>query len=195
MAAAPCRAVSGDSVTALTLDFDQIYRDHFAFVWRTLRRLGVRPAGLDDAAQEVFLVVHRRLEDFDGRVALRSWLFGIAHRIALAQRRSARRTDAEPLPVELRGGARTPHDQAIASEAVQFLDSFLETLGDAQRSVFILVEFEQMSVPEIASALGVKLNTVYSRLRLAREAFRRAVARRDQGDVAPANGTKGQHDE
>jgi RNA polymerase sigma-70 factor (ECF subfamily) len=177
-----------------TLDFEQIYRDHFAFVWRTLRRLGVRESALDDAAQEVFLVVHRRLDDFDGRVALRSWLFGVAHRTALAQRRTARKADAEPLPTELRARAGTPHDRAVASEAVEFLDAFLDTLGDQQRSVFILVELEQMSVPEIAAALGVKLNTVYSRLRLARGAFRRAVERRNRGDQVPTDATKGHDD-
>ena len=181
-------------MTGLVLDFERVYRDHFAFVWRTLLRLGVREAGLDDAAQEVFLVVHRRLADFDGRVALRSWLFGIAYRTALAHRRSVRKTDAEPLPADLGGSGCTPHDQVVASEAVQFLDAFLETLGDAQRSVFILVELEQMSVPEIATALGVKLNTVYSRLRLARAAFRRAVERRHQEDAPPDNQVKGNED-
>jgi RNA polymerase sigma-70 factor (ECF subfamily) len=94
---------------------------------------------------------------------------------------------------ELGTNARTPHDQAVASEAVRFLEAFLDTLGDAQRSVFILAELEQMSAPEIADALDVKLNTVYSRLRLARAAFRDAVARRERATAAPSGAKGNQH--
>lgn len=161
------------------VDFDTVYREHFPFVWRSLRRQGVPPPALDDAAQEVFVVVHRRLADFDGRVGVRSWLFGIAHMIAFAHRRTARKHGAcLPLPEEVGNRQPTPHDEAVKGELVRFLEAFLESLGDAQRAVFILAELEQMSAPEIGDALGVKVNTVYSRLRLARDAFRAAVARR-----------------
>ena len=172
----------GRSCLVGELDFELVYRDHFPFVWRSLRRLGVREAQLDDATQEVFLVVHHRLGDFDGRVPIRSWLFGIARLTSLSYRRRVRKTAADPLPSELGATAATPHDQAETSEAVRFLDAFLETLGEAQRLVFILAELEQMHASEIADTLGVKVNTVYSRLRLARAAFRRAVARRERSE-------------
>lgn len=161
------------------LDFDAVYRGHFAFVWRSLRRLGLARSQLDDATQEVFLVVHRRLEDFDGRVALRSWLFGIAYKTCLSHRRAARhRSEFELLSNEHASFVSDPLQNAENAEDVQFLEAFLESLEDAQRSVFILAELEQMSAPEIEGALNMKLNTVYSRLRLARAAFRNAVERR-----------------
>ena len=157
-------------------DFERTYREHFAFVWRSLRRLGVPVEHLDDAAQEVFLVVHRRLGDFDGRVGIRSWLFGISHKVSLGHRRASRHLHAVgPLGDELPATTADPHRRAEVREAVRFLEAFLATLADSQRSVFVLAELEQMSAPEIADALSMKLNTVYSRLRLARAAFRAAV--------------------
>jgi RNA polymerase sigma-70 factor (ECF subfamily) len=158
------------------LDFETVYRDQFAFVWRSLRRLGVAGGELDDAAQEVFLVVHRRLNDFDHRVALRSWLFGIAHKIYLRHRRMTRRRgEFDLLSNDLASDAKTPQERTENGEALRFLERFLASLEDSQRSVFILAELEQMTAPEIEDALGVRLNTVYSRLRLARAAFRNAV--------------------
>jgi RNA polymerase sigma-70 factor (ECF subfamily) len=163
----------------VALDFDAVYRDHFAFVWRSLRRLGLARSQLDDATQEVFLVVHRRLDDFDGRVALRSWLFGIAHKVSLSHRRATRhRSEFELLSNEHASFASDPLRNAENGQDVQFLEQFLDGLENAQRSVFILAELEQMSAPEIEGALNMKLNTVYSRLRLARAAFRNAVERR-----------------
>lgn len=158
------------------LDFETVYRDNFAFVWRSLRRLGVAGGELDDAAQEVFLVVHRRLEDFDHRVALRSWLFGIAHKIHLSHRRKTRRGgEHDLLSNDLAADSNSPQEHAENGEDLRFLERFLASIEDPQRSVFILAELEQMSAPEIEDALGMKLNTVYSRLRLARAAFRNAV--------------------
>jgi len=79
--------------------FAQIYEEYFAFVWRSLRALGVSRSALDDATQDVFVVVHRRLSDFEGRSSLKTWLFGIACRVAANHRRSRERTSHEGVEV------------------------------------------------------------------------------------------------
>ena len=160
-------------------ELDRAYKEHFAFVWRSLARLGVPAAALDDATQDVFIVALRRASEFGKRSSYRTWLFGIAANIAREQRRSAQRAQHhEPLDEALSSRAPSPLEQASDAQALRFVESFLATLEDAQREVFILAELEQMPSPEIAEAVGAKLNTVYSRLRLAREAFARMVAQR-----------------
>ncbi len=163
-------------------ELDRAYKEHFAFVWRSLARLGVPAAALDDATQDVFIVALRRASEFGQRSSYRTWLFGIAANVAREQRRGAQRAQQhEPLEEALSSrasGAPNPLEQASNAQALRFVEGFLATLEDAQREVFILAELEQMPSPEIAEAVGAKLNTVYSRLRLAREAFARMVAQR-----------------
>lgn len=164
---------------ASILGFDDLYEAHFDFVWRSVRRLGVPESGLDDAVQDVFLVVHRRLGDFEGRSKIETWIFGIALRVARDHRRTlARRGEQAPLEEEPADpGASRPDDAAARSEALEVLDRFLDRLDDDKRAVFILAELEEMTAPEIAEALSVNVNTVYSRLRAARKAFDEAVKR------------------
>src|SRR6188768_1503057 len=104
--------------------FDSAYEEHFTFVWRCLRSLGVTRAQLDDAAQEVFLVVHRRLDTFEGSSSLRGWLFGIVRHVAFNQRRTMKRraSRCEPLDGNLRSSAPGPHESAEDSEAAAFLE-------------------------------------------------------------------------
>jgi RNA polymerase sigma-70 factor (ECF subfamily) len=161
---------------ALTLA--EVYEAHFDFVWRSARRLGIASLHLDDVVQEVFLVVHRRLAEFEGRSSLKTWLFGITRRVVRDHRRSARRKPAEPL------GAIEPADLDAAADArmtkdeeARLLHAMLDELDEEKREVFVLAELEQMSGPEIADALDVNLNTVYARLRAARAAFESAVVR------------------
>lgn len=156
--------------------FDALFRDHFGFVYQNLRRLGVPPGSVEDAVQEVFLVVLRRQ---DAPVTtIRGWLFGIARKIAWRHRRSAGRQHrlAEALAEETRPALDGVH--AVAErEAAGLLERFLGRLDDDKRAVFLLAEIEQMTAPEIARALAVKENTVYSRLRAARQEFDRTFAR------------------
>lgn len=161
---------------AVTLDC--IYREHFRSVWRLLRRLGVAEAQLDDAAQDVFLVVQRRLDDFDGAAPVRAWVFAIAVRVASEFRRRASRWKAEPLGEERACGAPGPAHLTELQESLRLLHDVLGELDDARREVFVLSELEQLRAPEIASVLGVNLNTIYSRLRSARQHFDAALARR-----------------
>lgn len=160
-------------------EFASLYHRNHGFVWRVLRRLGVPPAALDDATQEVFVVVHRRRHDLREDASIRSWLFGIARRVAAdAHRGKARRDrkhDALPPPAD----APPLDDELARSEAAEFVRAFLERLDEGHRMVFALSDIEGMTGPEIAEALDLKLNTVYSRLRKARLDFERAVARRE----------------
>ena len=159
----------------------RIYDQHAAFVWRTVRLLGVPAAACDDAVQEVFLVVHRRLREFEGRASVRTWLYAIARGVALNLRRQSRRREQR----ETRAGdieppaAPGPHELVERAEAGRLLVELVATLDPDKRDVFVLVEVEQVPVPEVARLLDLPLNTAYSRLRAARLAFERAlVARR-----------------
>ncbi|HEU4407494.1 MAG TPA: sigma-70 family RNA polymerase sigma factor [Polyangiaceae bacterium] len=157
--------------------FELVYNDYFDFVWRSLRRLGVAESSVEDALQDVFVVVHRRLDEFGGRSSLKTWLFGIALRVTHDHRRRVRRKGGhEPLDEAVADPAPGPQERAANAEMIGLLDRALDALDDDRRAVFVLAELEQMSAPEIAEALGVKLNTVYSRLRLARQDFERAFA-------------------
>ena len=164
---------------------EQIYDEYFGFVWRNLRRLGVPEATLDDAAQDVFLVVFRRWGDFEGRSSVRTWLFGIVLRVARDQRKQAQRRRRRLVFLDELADNQAPKTpdalgpDALATqhEATRLLHSLLEQLEASRRAVFILVELEQMSVPEAAESLGWKLNTAYARLRAARQTFEAALAR------------------
>jgi RNA polymerase sigma-70 factor (ECF subfamily) len=160
--------------------FDELYDRHFDFVWRSLRRLGVSPSDLHDVAQEVFLVVHRRLPDFEARSKVTTWLFSICFHAARDRRRRAhvRREVLDATAAE--DVADTSADASSLLERRDDLELFEAALASMdldQRAVFTLFELESVSGPEVADALAIPLATAYSRLRLAREAFRRAVAR------------------
>jgi RNA polymerase sigma-70 factor (ECF subfamily) len=160
------------------LTFDEVYESYFDYVWRCARRLGVAPAQLDDAAQDVFVVVHRRLPEFEGRSSLRTWIFGIVLRVARDYRRTTRRKGAlEALGEEQVDPGTGPLDSAMTAEALRTVLAALSRLDDEKREAFVLAELEQMSGPEIAEVLGIPLNTVYSRLRAARLSFEGAIAK------------------
>ena len=164
------------------LDFDVVYEEQMEFVWRTVRRMGVRTADVDDVVQEVFVIVHRRLAEFEGRAKLKTWVFRILvhlvrHYFRTHQRKPGDRateaaTDMQTLTTE--------HDPTVALErveALRILDRLLAQLDEDKREVFVLAEVEQMSVPEIAEILEANINTVGSRLRAARQEFEKALLR------------------
>ena len=166
--------------------FESLYDAYFPYIWRSVQRLGIPLSQADDVVQEVFIVVHRKLPEFEGRSTPKTWLYGIALRVARAHRTKARRSD-EPIGTEVERmrapGSTHPDEIAENAEAARLVDALLEGLEYDQREVFVLAELEELSAPEIAEALGAKLNTVYSRLRLARAAFAEAASRwraRDQ---------------
>lgn len=154
----------------------EVYGEHHDFIWRSLRRLGVAAADVEDAVHDAFLVVARKLPEFEGRASLRTWLFAIAMRIAQSRRRDRQREVDHMHRYEsvVSGGTEDPWARRDSRVT---LHQLLDTLEEEQRVVFIMIELESMTAPEIAAALELKVPTVYSRLRLAREAMRRAVAR------------------
>lgn len=158
--------------------FAEVYETHFDFVWRSARRLGVPEANVDDVVQDVFVTVYRRLSHFEGRSQLKTWIFGILRHTVRDMRRSMRRKPSEPLAHEPEDAHNeTPLDAAARGEGQRMLHAVLDTLEEDQREVFVLSELEQLSAPEIASALDVNVNTVYSRLRAARQSFDTALKR------------------
>lgn len=161
------------------LSFEDVYHAHFRFVWRSAKRLGVREAALDDVVQEVFVVVHRRLAEFEGRSTITTWLFGITLRVVRDHRRSARRRDGatEVDPDSLRAEGRDPAERAEKAQAVRQLHLLLDELNDERREIFVMAELEQMIMPDIAETLGVNVNTAYARLRAARQEFEQALVR------------------
>lgn len=171
--------------TGQGVDLVALYEENFALIWRSVRRLGVDPCSVEDAVQDVFLVAHRRLADFEGRSSVKTWLFGIALRVARDYRRAARRKrshgivpedEAETSSVEDTRGP-SPLESASRAEAARRLHAILGELDEDKRAVFILAELEQMSAPEIADAVQANINTVYTRLRAARREFNEAIAR------------------
>lgn len=169
--------VAGAHPLAPSLDFDAFYEAHVDFVWRVARRLGVPSDRVDDAVQDVFVVVHRRMAELDPRVPLRAWLFRVVQNVAREHRRKARRGDCAPLPEDLADGGSDPERSALRGEEIALVDRLVRALPEERRAVFILAECEQMTAPEIAEALEVNLNTVYTRLRLARADFEAALTR------------------
>jgi RNA polymerase sigma-70 factor (ECF subfamily) len=174
----PARPVEPGPLPKPALALGDVYEAHFDFVWRSLRRLGVPDAQLEDAVHDVFLVAHRRLADFEGRSSLKTWLFAIALRVSQNVRRSLSRRASELLDEELTSEAQAaPDEQAERSRAVKLGARLLDELDAEKRAVFILSELEQLPAAEISDMLKVPLFTVYSRLRAARRAFEAALAR------------------
>jgi RNA polymerase sigma-70 factor (ECF subfamily) len=159
--------------------FAEIYDAHVDSLWRSARALGIPEHAIDDVIQDVFVVVHRRLSSFEGRSQLRTWLTKILVRVVGTHRRRHRRKGGhDELPEEVRDEREDgPHEETARREAVRLLEQILDGLDEEQRTVFVLAELEQMPVPEIAEAVGANVNTVYSRLRLARREYERQVAR------------------
>lgn len=160
------------------LDFRALYDAQLAYVWHTLRRLGVQRRDLDDVCHDVFVVVFRHLGDYDRRRPLKPWLFGIAYRVASDYRRSARVRREVPAPARELASPALPADEEVARRQGRALVAqALETLDLDRRAVFVMHDIDGHAMPEIAAALGIPLNTAYSRLRLARADFAVAVRR------------------
>jgi RNA polymerase sigma-70 factor, ECF subfamily len=174
--------LSGEgSISARSRAFRAMYEANVDFVWRNLRRLGVSESEADDKTQEVFVVAHRRFQEYvDRGHGPRAWLFQIVLRVASDARRHRRRHPEDP------DGGDALHFQAVAPdqadalarrEALARLDRALATIEVGRRAVLVLHEIEEMTAPEVAQILGIPLNTVYSRLRVARGELEAALAK------------------
>ena len=158
---------------ATSRDLEAVYRAHVGFVWRIVRRCGVPAELIEDVVHEVFLVVRRRLGEVDAAEDLRGWLFVVTRGVVANDRRTRERRrrlhERAPQPAS----PPDPEQVALGSEAVAWIEQFLLTLPDEQRTVFELIDIEGFTGPEVAHTSGAGLQTVYSRLRLARAAFAR----------------------
>lgn len=140
--------------------------------------MGIPDEAAEDVVQEVFLVVRRRLPDYEGRGAPTSWLYAIARGVTANYRRGRARTERRlrvvtgPRPAAV----PSPEDELDRADAAAFVQRFLAELDPDQREVFVLVDIEGLSGPEVAEALGLNLNVAYSRLRLARRKLQRLLA-------------------
>ena len=168
--------------------FDAIYEEYFDFVWSTARRLGVSPEAMDDVVQEIFMLIHSKIGTLRQPGSLRSWIYGIVRRRASEHRRSQRASRASHEGLALhpdlgRPAPSTPLDVAELSDRAKLLFALLDEIEWWQREVFVLAELDEMTAPEIAEALRVPLNTVYSRLRTARIAFEAARKAHEQRET------------
>ena len=162
--------------------FDHVYEENVEFVWRSARRLGVGDHAIDDVVQHVFVVVHRRLAEFEGRSSLKTWLFSILLHAVREHRRTLRRKSphwwgAPADPDLIADSSRNPEQEAQRAEASRTIDLLLENLDGDKRAVFVMAELEQMTANEISEATGLDAKAVYSRLRAARIDFERAAAK------------------
>jgi RNA polymerase sigma-70 factor, ECF subfamily len=162
------------------IDFAQVYEAHFDFVWRSLRLMGVPAEAVEDVVQDTFDIVSRQLAAFEGRSSLRTWLFSIAQRVAANHRRMVRRklSRLEPLSDSAPSTEPTPHAHAEALEAALVVERFVEGLDADWRAVFVLSVLEGVPAAEVADAVGISVNTVYTRVHTLRDALRRAFEQR-----------------
>jgi len=161
-------------------EFHALYEELFPFVWRVARRRGVPASALDDVCQDVFVIVHQRLGDFEGRSSARTWVYGILNNVLLMRHRTASRRDPKGTETDLdslRDGGAPPDVAASGAEAARIAEAMLARLSEDKRTMFVLVELEGLTVPEAAEAVEINVNTAYARLRAARVELSEAVAR------------------
>ncbi len=163
--------------TAQRPQLDVVYEAEVDWVVQTLRRLGVPERDQDDLAHDLFVVVHRRLADYDPTRPIRPWLFGIAFRLVSDHRRRVRHHREQSVAVsdEAADPRSTIDAQAHARHALGLVARALDQLDYERRAVFVMHELDGFSIPEIAKVIDAPLNTLYSHLRRARQQFRAAV--------------------
>lgn len=156
--------------TGSTLDLQEVFRTHLDYVWRLARTFGLAPEDADDVAQEVFVIVARRLSSFRVGAPIRAWLFGITRNVVMhVQRKQGRRMRALSIVARTEPAEETPEHSARVRQAAALMQTFLDQLELDKRLVFVLVEIEGMTTPEIAEMLQLPQGTVSSRLRAARQ--------------------------
>ncbi len=163
--------------------FDRVYAETASFVWTNARRLGIHPSNIEDVVQDVFLVVHRRLGEFEERSSARTWVFGIMLNVINDHKRRFRRKESKNVPpptsseTDLAGTGPNPENQAATRESLSIVQNVLEAMSEEKRIAFVLSQMEGLTVPEIAEITGESATTLYGRVRLARAEFETLVNR------------------
>jgi RNA polymerase sigma-70 factor (ECF subfamily) len=158
-------------------EFIHAYRYELRYVWKTLARLGAPPAFCEDLTHDVFATAYRQWSSYDSRRPLRPWLFGIAYRVYLdfIRKKQNHMEEARPAP-DVADSRRSAEERVADAERLQLAETALQALELDRRTVFLLHELDGLTIPEVAAALDIPLNTAYSRLRLARRDFNLKVA-------------------
>ena len=164
------------------VDFDRVYESMVQYVWSVVCRMGVPRSDAEDVVQEVFVAVYRRLGDFEGRAQLKTWVFSIAvhfaqHYFRTHARKPGNRATENDIHALTASRESGPASELERMEELDALDRVLAQLNERQRVVFVLAELEQMTLHDIAEVVGSNANTVATRLRAARKAFEKALAR------------------
>jgi RNA polymerase sigma-70 factor (ECF subfamily) len=194
----PCPTLPGQELLAVVreghapeVSFREVYDTYFGFVWRAVANRGVPDSALDDVVQEVFLVVHRKLPEFEGRSTLRTWLSGIVRRVVSdhVKKRGNQPTGLEPLSEEDAG--QSPDEPGLQFErraAMKLVDELLAKMSDVQAEVFVLYELEQLTTREIAELTATNENTVQTRLKAARKVFQAGIERHQKAAAREGRG-------
>lgn len=169
--------------TRFELGVERLYAEHFSLVWRSLLRLGVWQSQVEDAVQDVFLVAHRKLHEYEGRSAPTTWLYGIALRVAKDYRRAEARLEKRKARLTREQAAEPtagegPADALARKEANRVLHELLDLLPADQRELLVLVDLEGLAISEVAPLVGLRLRTCQRRLKSARLTFEVALAER-----------------
>ncbi|HTV19292.1 MAG TPA: sigma-70 family RNA polymerase sigma factor [Polyangiaceae bacterium] len=164
--------------------FEAVYAEHFDFTWRVLKNLVGPARGVDDAAQELWTVVHRRLGDFEHRSSVRTWLFSIALNVARNQRRAESKHAAlELLPELVPSASSDPEAERAATETWRSLIRFLDALEETDRAIFVSSVLEDLSAKETAEALGVGVMIIYQRVRTLRRLAKAWLELHERGSI------------
>ncbi len=180
------RSFHSRETTTKVHDFEAIYREHHAPLWRFLLHLGVRESDVPDVTHNVFLIAHRKLDEFEQRSSMRTWLCGIALRVGRDFMRSAAVRLEVPASDALNADRSATNDsgeQLLHKRQLALAIRLLDALPAEQREVFVLHELEQLTGPEIAELMGTPVATVRSRLKRARDSFRERLAELRQEGV------------
>jgi RNA polymerase sigma-70 factor (ECF subfamily) len=156
----------------------QVFDEHARYVFRVLKYLGVRDADVQDVSQEVFITVHRKIDDFEGLSSVRTWLYRICRNAVSDHFRRAhvrREIVTDTTGPDSVGLERSRDDRAQA-EARSTLTFLLAHLDEAKREVFVLYEVEGMTMNEVCEVVGCKIQTAYSRLHAARAILTQVLA-------------------
>lgn len=170
--------MTSDSTSTPT--FDDVYGAYLPYVWTLLRRFGVSDVHREDLVHDVFVVVHARLASFDVARPMKPWLFGICFNVASDHtRRASVRSEVanEAVLATARAHGPSVEDELIRKERARRVEQAIAAIELERRAVFLLHEIDETPIPAVAEALGIPLNTAYSRLRLAREEFKAAYVR------------------
>lgn len=178
------------------LDLRMIYDQHAEFLWKSLYRMGIAEADLPDVTQEVLLVLHRKLDQYDGNCRITSFLFGICLHVAATARRTRQRRREEFVDPELHmdrmSTVEDPEHALASTDARRKLNQALDALNPEKRAVFVMYELEELPCAEIAQLLDIPKGTVFSRLHAARAEFKAAFEALEQRETMMSAAMGGQ---